>query len=115
MPGRDRLRNLACHLDADMVGKHQFPARLRSGFRHAQSGGKNVRGRVGQQPVDAVLGYGQLRIVIIVGMDPDAIGKRGESDWRLHRGTDHGGFRFGDTQRLQISASDPSRPCYRAG
>ena len=45
-----------------------------------------------EQPVDAVLLVGQLRVVVVVRVNADAVCKRREALLHAKLGADHGGF-----------------------
>ena len=68
------------------------------------------RRRMGEQPVDAVLGDGKLGVVVVVGMDRNAVGERGEARGHFHAGADDRAA-FGDcaAERAQMLAHDMAR------
>src|SRR5262249_34865409 len=83
MARRDGFGDLTLYFNADMIGGHQvapghFPS-FGSGKRRRESS----RSRVSQQTIDAIFSHGQLSIVVVVGMDTDAVRESGEARWRL--------------------------------
>ena len=62
---------------------------------------------MGEQAVDAVLGDRKLGIVVIVGMNRDAVGEGGETRRHFHAGADNGAaFVCRDAERFEIGAHD---------
>src|SRR5262249_23987341 len=84
--GRDRLRHLRLHLDADEVGQKQRRP-VRAVLLGQRKGGRqHRRGRVGQQPVHPVRQHGQLGVVVVVGVDAYPVEEGGEAGRQPGRG-----------------------------
>ncbi len=62
---------------------------------------------MGEQAVDAIFRDGQLRVVIVVGMNRDAVGERREACRQAQIAADdrRSGL-SGDTQRVEVTAND---------
>jgi len=70
---------------------------------------------VREQPVDAVLGDRELRVVVIVGVDRHAVREGGEARRHLEPTADHGAaFGRGAAERAQVAAHDVAGPGDRA-
>ena len=82
----DRLGDLALDLDAEMVGEHDVAAVGARRLADGERGRQRRRGRMRQEAVDAVRRDGELGVVIVVGMDADAVGEGGEARRDLEAG-----------------------------
>src|SRR5207244_2012900 len=103
--GRDRFRDLAFHLHAQVVGEHEFLARNISLGGKCQDRGKYGHGRMDQQAVYAVLRGRELRVVKIIGMNRNSIHECGEA-WRgFERRSRDGGLSSAYSHILQILAA----------
>ena len=111
----DGLCDLAFDHDAHMVGLHQRPAR----GAHALGGGQRRRSRrrggVGEQAVDPVAGHRELGVVVIVGVNGDAVGERREAGRGRHRGADHRGRPAGAAEGFEMGAHDAPAGRHRTG
>ena len=76
---QDRLGHLALDLHADLVGEHEIRAAAPVALGERQRGRQRGRGRMREQAVDAILRHGELRVVVVVGVDREAVGERGEA------------------------------------
>ena len=70
---------------------------------------------MGQQAVDAVLGDRQLRVVIVVGMDADAVGEGGEARRHLAAAADDGGAALAEAEIVEMLANQFAALGDRAG
>ena len=62
-----------------------------------------------EQSVNAVLGDGELRVVVIVGVDRHAVRKCRETRRQTRIAADDGAARIrGDAQRIEVAADDPA-------
>ena len=62
---------------------------------------------MGEQAVNAILGNGELGVVVVIGMDGNSIGERREACGQAHIASDHGAAVFGcNAQRCKVATSD---------
>ena len=83
VPGRDGLGDLAFDFDAHVIGREQVLPGAASRFAERERRRKHGDGGMREQSVDAIFGDGELRVVVIVGVDEDAVGEGGEARRRL--------------------------------
>ena len=76
---QDRLRDLAFHLDADLIRRQKIAAAAPIALRERQHGRQRRRRGVRQESVHAILRGRELRVVVIVGVDRNAVRKRCEA------------------------------------
>ena len=106
MAGRDRFGQLAANLDADMVGSGEIRARACLPFGHRQRRRQHRRGGVHQQPVYAVGGNGQLRVVEIMGVHGNGVGEGGKPRGQAQLRAQHRAVGFGETEIGKIGVDD---------
>ena len=75
----DRLGDLGLDFHRDLVGGQHVEPGAVADLAQRQRRRQRRRGGVGEQPVDAVLGDRELGVVVIVGVDRDAVGEGGEA------------------------------------
>ena len=100
----DRLGDLALDLDAEVIGEHEVPP---GGFTQLGDGEgrrQRRRGRMGEQAIDAVLGHRELGVVIVVGVDADAVGEGGEARRHLAAAADDRGGALGQAEIVEVLA-----------
>ena len=76
---QDRFGNLALDFDADLIRRHQVAAAAPVALRERQHRGQRRCRGMRQQAIDAILRDRELGVVVIVGMDRNAIGERRET------------------------------------
>ncbi len=107
VPGVDGLRQLGFRLDGKLVGGEHVQARAIVALAQRQHRRQRRGGGVREQAVDPVFGNGELRVVVIIGVDGDAVRERGEARRHFHGGTDDGRALVGrNAERLEIGAHD---------
>ncbi len=103
----DRLGHLAFDLDADLIRGHQITAAPTIPLGERQRGRQRRRRRMGEQAVDAILGNGELRVVVVIGVDRNAVGECREARGKPQFASDHGAAALGcDAQRGKIAPGD---------
>ncbi len=70
---------------------------------------------MGEQPVHAVLGDGELGVVVVVGMDADSVGEGREARGHPHVGADDGRRAVRPAERGEMAADDLAALGDRAG
>jgi hypothetical protein len=107
MARRDRLGDLALDFHADLVGQHEVRTAAPVALRDRERGRQRGRRGMGEQPVDAVLRHGELRVVEVVGVDREAVGERGEARRQAQAAADHGAaLSAAMPERLEVAARD---------
>ena len=115
VPRQNRLGDLAFDFDADLIGEHQIRSAAPVALGQRQHRRQRRRGRMRQQAVDAVLGDRKLRVVVIVGVNREAVGECGETRGHSQLAADHGAaFVGGDAQLSEIATRDVARLRRRA-
>ncbi len=87
---QDGFGNLAFDFDADLIRRHEIAAALPVPLGERQRRRQRRCRRMREQPVHAILGDGELSVVVVVGMDRDAVGERREARGQAHVTSDHG-------------------------
>jgi hypothetical protein len=88
----DGLGDLAFHFHSDVIGEQQIAPSLAFRLRRCQRGSQGCHGRMSEKPIYAVFRNGQLGIVIVVGVDRDAIEKSRKARRGFHGSADHRGI-----------------------
>jgi hypothetical protein len=83
VPWQDRFGHLAFDFDADLIGRHHVAAGKPVALGKRQHRRQCGRRRMREQAVHPILQDGELRIVVIVGVDRHTVGERREA--RRHR------------------------------
>ena len=118
---QDRLGDLAFDLYPDLIGGHQLTAALPIPFGERQHRRQRRCRRMGEQAIDAILGHGELGVVIVIGVNGNSVGERREACWQAHIASDHGAAdhaaaTFGcNAQRCKVATSDVAGLRRRAG
>jgi hypothetical protein len=106
----DRLGHFAFDLDADLIRGHQIAAALSLAFGERQRGWQRRGRRMREQPIDAILGNGELRVVVVVGVDRNAVGEGREAGRQAHIASNHRAAHFGspasNAQRGKVAAGN---------
>ena len=106
----DRLGDLAFDLDADLIRGHQVAAAASVSLGERQRRRQRRCGRMREQAVDAILGHGELRVVVVVGVDGNPVGERREARGQTQVAADHGAAAVGgDAQRRKIAPRNVTR------
>ncbi len=100
---RDRLGDLALDFNAQMIGQHEILARGFEQFRHRECRRQGRSRRMRQQTIDAVLGDGELRVVVIVGVDADTVGECSKARRNLAAAADDGRSAVGKTEIVEMA------------
>ena len=79
MSRQDRLRHLALHFDRNLIRRRELAPIDAIPLGERKHGGECRCGRMHEQAVHAVLGAGELGVVVIVGVDEGAIGEGGKT------------------------------------
>ncbi len=109
MTRHDGFGDLAFDLDADLIRGHQVPAAPAIPLGDRQHWRQRGRGWMGEQSVDAILGHGELRVVVVVGVDGDSVGERCEARGKTHIASDDCAAVPGcDAQRRKIAPGNVS-------
>ena len=115
MTGRNGLGNLAFNFHADVVGQHQIFSRSPSQLTDCECWREHSHRGVREKAVNAVLRRGQLRIVEIIGVNGNSVGKRREARMRLHCGANDAGLHIAHPKRLHILTHQRRHGGTRAG
>ena len=111
----DGFGDLALDLDAEVIGQHHVGAGGTERFAHGERSGQGRGGRMGEQAVNAIRGHGELRVVIVVGVDADAVGEGREARGHLAAGTDDGCRARRQTKLVEMAANQRTALRDRAG
>ena len=82
VPWRDGFCNLALHFHANLVRQQQVLPASAGHFGRGQRGGKHTDRRVDQQAIDPVLRDSQLRVVEVIHVNRDPVGKCSKPGWK---------------------------------
>ncbi len=102
MPGRNGLGDLALDFNAHVIGREQVLPGAASRLTQRECRRKHGDGGMREQSVDAILGDGELGVVVIVGVDEVAVGEGGESRREFLRGADHRALARARSKRLNV-------------
>ena len=90
VPRQDRFGDFAFDFDADLIREHQIRSAAPVTLGEREHRRQRGRGRVREQAVDAVLGNRELRVVVIVGVNREAVGECGETRGHSQLAADNG-------------------------
>jgi hypothetical protein len=100
----DGLSDLALDLYAQMVCQHEILAGRLYKLADCKGCRQGWCGRMSEQAINAVLGDGQLRVVIVVCMDADTVGEGCKAWCNLAATADNGRSAIGQAQIIQMPA-----------
>ena len=104
MSRQDRFGDLALHFHADLIRRHESLAAQPGALRQREHRGQRRCRGVGQQAVDSILGHRELRVIVVVGVDRQAIRKRRETGRQTQWAADDGAAAIGrDAKRSEIA------------
>src|SRR5258708_20086696 len=102
MTGRNRFGNFAFNFHADVVREHEIFSRSLSQLRDREGWREYSNRRLREETVNAILCRGKLRIVEIVSVNRDSVGKCREPRVRLHPSADDAGLHIAQAKRLHV-------------
>src|SRR5258708_32661662 len=100
MTGRNRFGNFAFNFHADVVREHEIFSRSLSQLRDREGWREDSNRRMREETVNAILCRGKLRIVEIVSVNRDSVGKCREPRERLHPSADVASLQHAKPNRL---------------
>ena len=102
----DRFGDFGLHFHRDLVGGQHVEARAAVAFAQREHGRQCRCSGVREQSIDPIFRDGELRIVVIIGVHRDSVGKCSKTRWKFEIRADHGAAASRTAERFEIMRSN---------